>query len=121
MVEEPIQVIGQALAAMGARYPFLTIQWELYSRLCFQFRCYIKQYLPLSLVNPTLLQALCHISIISNSLGYPILQSKCNMVMVAYFFLVNLGEYTGSKLHSSTAAASSWQPPHKLIFKPQHP
>ena len=43
MIEDAVQSIGQALAAMGDLDPHLTSQGELYIRLRFQYQCYSKQ------------------------------------------------------------------------------
>ena len=43
-VEDAVRSILQVLAALGTRYPRLTIQGELEISLPFQFWCYIKQY-----------------------------------------------------------------------------
>ena len=72
-VEDAIRSIGEVLADLDTRDPRLTSQGQMDICLRFQYRCYSKQDPPPSRLNPTPLQVLRHISIISNALGDPIL------------------------------------------------
>ena len=100
-VENSVQSIGEALAALGSRYPRLTSQREMDIRLCFQFQYYSKKDSQPSRVNTTPLQVLCYISSVANVLGKPVLQFECDTIIVAYSPLICLGDYTNSKSGST--------------------
>ena len=102
MVEDALRLIGQEIFALGARYPRLTSQGKLYIRLRFHFRYYIKQDPPPSRVNLNPLQVLHLILSVATALGDPIIQDKCDMIIVIYFSFLCLGDYTSSTYNSKT-------------------
>ena len=95
--EDAAGLIGQVLVSMEAPDPRLTSQCELDIRIWFQDWCCIKQDPPPNRVKPIPLQVPSHISSISTALGDPILMVECNIIIIAYFFLLRAGEYTESK------------------------
>ena len=100
-VEDSIQLIFQALTALGTRDPRFKIQGELETRFLFQYHCHRKQDFPPSQVKTTPLQFLRHISIVSNASGNPLLQGECSIIIILYFFLLHLEYYTGFKSEST--------------------
>ena len=99
-VEDAVGSIGQALASLGTRDPYLTSQGDLYIRLHLQYQCYSKQEPPTIQLKLVPLQVLHHISSVSNESVDPIFQAEFNMIIIVYLFLVHLGEYTISKSDS---------------------
>ena len=48
-------------------------------------------------MKPIFIQFLRHTAIIAVASGNPVLQAEFDMIIITYFFLIHLVEYTGSK------------------------
>ena len=99
--ENTMHSICQALAALGANDPRLARQGKLDIRLRFQLCCFKKRDTSPSRANPTPLQVLWNIVSVTIASGEPILQSKSDMIILKYFFLLRTGDYTGYKSKST--------------------
>ena len=79
----------------------MTPTGKLDGRLQLQFRCYSQQDPPPSRVKPIPIQVLRRLACIAAASRYPELQDISDMIIIAFFFLLHPGEYTGTKSDSS--------------------
>ena len=79
----------------------MTSTGEIDGRLQIQLRCYSRQDPPPSRVNPIPVQVLRRLACIAAASRDPELQAIANMIIIAFFFLLLPGEYTGTKSDSS--------------------
>ena len=101
MVEDSVRSIGQAIAMLGAKDPRMTSTGKLDGRLQIQFRCYSWQDPPPSQVTPIPVQVLRRLACVAAASRDPELQAVTDMIIIAFFFLLSPGEYTGTKSDSS--------------------
>ena len=66
-----------------------------------QFRCYSRQDPPPSRVKPIPVQFLHRLACVAAASRDPELQAVADMIIIAFFFLLQPGEYTGTKSESS--------------------
>ena len=99
--EDVVRSIGQAIAMLGAKDPRMTPTGNLDGRLHLQFRCYSRQDPPPSWLKPVPVQVLRRLACISAASRDPELQDIAEMIIIAFFFLLCPGEYTGTKSDSS--------------------
>ena len=100
-VEDAIRSIGQAILMLGGKDPIMTSIGKIDGRLQLQFRCYSRKDPPLSRVKPIPVQVLRRISCVAAASRDPALQAVEDMIIIAFFFLLCPGEYTGTKSDSS--------------------
>ena len=86
---------------LGAKDPKMTPTGNLDGRLQLQFRCYSRQDPPPSRVKPIPVQVLSRLACIAAASREPELQAIADMIIIAFFFLLHPGEYTGTKSDSS--------------------
>ena len=79
----------------------MTSTGKIDGRLQLQFRCYSRQDPPPSRVNPIPVQVLRRIACVAAASRDPELQAVTDMIIIAFFFLLCPGEYTGTKSDSS--------------------
>ena len=70
---------------------------KLDGRLQLQFRCYSWQDPPPSRVKPIPVQVLRRLACVAAASRDPELQAVAYMIIIAFFFLLRPGEYTGTK------------------------
>ena len=70
-------------------------------RLQLQFRCYSRQDPPLSRFKPILVQVLRRLACVAAASNDQELQAVADMIIIAFFFLLRPGEYTGTKSDST--------------------
>ena len=99
-VEDAVRSIGQAIAMLGAKDPRMTSTEKLDGRLHLQFRCYSRQDPPPSRVKPIPVQFLRRLACVAAASRDPELQAVAYMIIIAFFFLLRPGEYTGTKSDS---------------------
>ena len=85
---------------LGAKDPRMTYTGKLDGRLQLQFRCYSRQGPPPSRVKPIPVQVLCWIACVAAASRDPELHAVADMIIIAFFFLLYPGEYTGTKSDS---------------------
>ena len=100
-VEGAVRLIGQAIAMMGAKDPRMTSTGKIDGRLQLQFRCYYRQDPPPSWVKPIPVQVLLHLACITATSNDQELQAVAYMIIIDFFFLLQPGEYTGTKSDST--------------------
>ena len=100
-VEDAVRLIGQAIAMLGDKDPRMTPKGNLDGHLQLHFRCYSQQDPPPSRVKPITFQVLRRLACISAASRDPELQAIADMIIIAFFFLLRPGEYTGTKSDSS--------------------
>ena len=86
---------------LGAKDPRMTSTVKLNVQIQLHFRCYSRQDPPPSRVKPIPVQVLRRFACIAAASKYPELQAISDMIIIAFFFLLRLGEYTGTKSDSS--------------------
>ena len=86
---------------LGAKDPRMMPTGKLDGRLQLQFRCYSRQDPLPSRVKPIPVQVLCRLACIAAASRDPEMQAIADMIIIAYFFLLCPGEYTGTKSDSS--------------------
>ena len=86
---------------LGAKDPRMTSTGKLDERLQLQFRCYSQKDPPPSRVKPIPVQVLRRLACVAASSRDPELQAVADMIIIAFFFLLRPGEYTGTKSDSS--------------------
>ena len=96
-VEDAVRSIGQAIAMMGAKDPHMAFTGKIDRRLQIQFRCYSRQDPPPSSVKPIPVQVLCQLACVAAASNDQELQAISDMIIIAFFFLLRPGEYTGTK------------------------
>ena len=97
ILEDAVLSIGQALAAMGDKDPWLNSEGALEICLKFQYRTYFNQDPPTNCVKPVPVQVLRHISSITAASTNEDLKAIPDIIHIAYLFLLCPGEYTGTK------------------------
>ena len=100
-VEDDVQSIGQAIAMLGAKDPRMTSTGKLDGRIQLQFRCYSRQDPLPSRVKPIPVQVLRRLACVAAASRDPELQVVADMIIIAFFFLLCQGEYTGTKSDGS--------------------
>ena len=100
-VKDAARLIGQAIAMLGAKDPRMTSTGKLDGRLQLQFCCYSRQDPPPSRVKPIPFQVLRRLACVAAASRDPELQAVSDMIIIAFFFLLCPGEYTGTKSDSS--------------------
>ncbi len=94
-VEDALHSVGQAFSGMGAPDPWLTAQGKIDFRIQRQLRCYSKQDPPPNRVKPIpipVLRSVLAVALCSEEIGN---MATADMVVLAFFFLLRPGEYTG--------------------------
>ena len=91
---------------LGAKDPRMTSTGKLNGRLQLQFRWYSRQDPPPSWVKPIPVQVLCRLACVAAASRDPELQAVGDMIIIAFFFLLCLGDYTGMKSDSSALRLS---------------
>ena len=86
---------------LGGKDPRMTPTGKLDGRLQLQFRCYSRKDPPPSRVKPIPFQVLRRLACIAAASRDPELQAIADMIIIAFFFLLRPGEYTGTKSDSS--------------------
>ena len=86
---------------LGAKDPRMKSTGKLDRRLQLHFRCYSRQDLPPSRVKPIPVQVLRRLACVAAASRDPELQAVADMIIIAFFFLLRPGEYTGAKSDSS--------------------
>ena len=79
----------------------MTSTGNINGRLQLQFRCYSRQDPPPSRVNPIPVQFLQRLACVSAASNDQELQAVTDMIILAFFFLLRPGEYTGTKSDST--------------------
>ena len=87
-----MQLIDQALVAMGPPDSRLTSEVELDIRLRFKYWFYIKQNRPPNRVKTTPLQVLCHIYSTATASVDPLLMGESNMIIIPYLLILRPDE-----------------------------
>ena len=100
-VEDAVRSIGQAIEMLGAKDPWMTSTGKLDGRLQLQFRCYSQQDPLPSRVKPIPVQVLRRLACVAAASRDPELQAFADKIIIAFFFLIHSGEYTGTKYESS--------------------
>ena len=100
-VEDAVRSIGQAIVVLGAEDPRMLSTGKLDGRLQLQFQCYSRQDPPPSRVKPIPVQVLRRLACVPAASRDPDLQAVADMIIIAFFFLLHPGEYTGTKSDSS--------------------
>ena len=86
---------------LGAKDPRMTSTGKIDGRLQIQFLCYYQIDPPSYRVKPIPVQFLRQIAWVAASSRDPELQAVADMIIIAFFFLLCPGEYTGTKSDSS--------------------
>ena len=86
---------------LGAKDPRMTSTWNIDGRLQLQFRCYSWQDPPPYRVKTIPVQVLCRLACVSAASNDQELKTIVDMIIIAFFFLLRPGEYTGTKSDSS--------------------
>ena len=86
---------------LGAKEPRMTSTGNIDGRLQLQFRCYSRQYPPPSRVKPIPVQVLRRLACVAAASSDQKLQAVADMIIIAFFFLLRPGKYTGTKSDSS--------------------
>ena len=100
-VECAVRLVVQAIANLGAKDQQMKSTEKIYGRLQLQFRCYSCQDPPPSRVKPIPVQFLLGLACVAAASNDPELQAVTYMIIIAFFFLLRLGEYTGTKYYIS--------------------
>ena len=100
-VEDAVWSVGQALADLGAKDPWMTSTGKIDGRLELQFRCYFRQDPPPSWVKPIPVQVMHRLACIAAASNDQELQAVTDMTIIAFFLLLWSGYYTGTKSDSS--------------------
>ena len=93
--------LGQAMAMLGAKDPQMASTGKIDRILQLQFRCYSRQDPPSSRVKPIPVQVLRRLNCVAAASRDPELKAVADMIIIAFFFLLRPGEYTGKKSDSS--------------------
>ena len=101
MVEDAVCSIGQAIVMLGVNDPRMMSTGKLDGRLQLQFSCYSRQDPPPSQVKPIPVQVLRRLACVAADCRDPDLKAVADMIIIAFFFLLRPGEYTGTKSDSS--------------------
>ena len=99
-VEDAVRSIGHAIAMLGGTHPRMTYTGKIDGRLQLQFCCYFRQDPPPPRVKPLPVQVLRRLAYVAAASRDPELQAIPDMIIVAFFFLLCSGEYTGTKSDS---------------------
>ena len=91
---------------LGNKDPRMTSMVKIDGRLHLQFRCYSRQDPPPSRVNPIPVQVLLRLACVAAAFNDQELQAVANMIIIACFFLLRSGEYTGTKSDSTPFSLS---------------
>ena len=100
-VEDAVRSIGQAIAMLGAKDPWMMSTGKIDGRLQLQFRCYSWQDHPPSRAKPIPVQVLRRLPYLAADSTDQELQAVADMIIITFFFLLRPGEYTGTKSDSS--------------------
>ena len=100
-VEGSVWLIGQAITALGGKYPRMTSTEKINGGLQLQFRFYSRQDPPPSQVKKIPVQVLRRLALVASASNDQELQAVTDMIIIAFFFLLRPGEYTGTKSDSS--------------------
>ena len=90
-----------AITMLGAKDPRMTSTGKIDGRLQLQIHCYSRQDPPTSRVKPIPVQVLRWLACIAAASNDQELQAVTDMIIIALFFLLRPGEYTGTKSDSS--------------------
>lgn len=94
-VSDALRSVGQTLASMGAADPRLSATGAIDFRLHRQLRSYSRTDTPPSRVKPIPIQIIRHL--VHDTVGGPAPdQAVSDMIVIAFFFLLRPGEYTGT-------------------------
>ena len=100
-VEDYLRTIGQTFMAMGFDDPRLSSNAKIDHRIHRMLRTYSKQDPPPNRVKPVPVQVLRHIMAIAQASNLPFLLGIADMITIAFFFLLQPGEYTNSTSDTS--------------------
>ena len=101
-VEDSVRSIGQAIAMLGAKYPQMTSTGKIDGILQLQFLCYYRQDPPPSQVKPIPVQVLREMACMAAASNDQEIQAASDMIIIAFFFLLQPGKYTGTKYDRSS-------------------
>ena len=90
--EDAIRSIGQAIAMLVAKEPWMTSTGKIDVRLQLQFQCYSRQDPPPSRVKPIPVQVLRRMACMAAAFNDQELQAVADMIIIAFFFLLWPGE-----------------------------
>ena len=82
---------------LGAKDPRMTSTGKIDGRLQLQFRCYSRKDPPPSREKTIPVQVLRRLACAAAASNEPELQTVADMIIIAFFFLLRPGEYTGTK------------------------
>ena len=95
-VEDALRSVGQTFASVGSSDPRLTTQGNIDFRLQRQLACYSKQDPPPDRVKPVPIQILKHLHAVASVSLLASNLAIADMMIIAFFYLLRPGEYTGS-------------------------
>ena len=96
-VEDAVRSIGQVIADLGDKDPRMMSTGNIDGRIQLQFRCYSRQDPPPSRFKPIPVQVLHRLACVAAASNNPELQAVTDIIIIAFFFLLRPGEYTGTK------------------------
>jgi hypothetical protein len=100
-VEDAVRAIAQALAAVGSPDPRLNSFGQLDFRLTSLWRAWKRSDPPPTRVKPIPVQVLRLLVDNTRHLGDPMMMSVSDMIILAFFFLLRPGEYTGTSSNTT--------------------
>jgi hypothetical protein len=96
-VEDSLRAIGQTFAALGTPDPRLDQQGNIDFRIQRQLRGYSRADPPPNRVKPIPVQILRHVAALAAQPSATLsTQAIADMIVLAFFFLLRPGEYTGN-------------------------
>lgn len=99
--EDTLRSVGQAFAGMGAPDPRYTPQGKMDFRLTRQLKYYAKQDPSPNRVKPVPLTVIRHVLFAALAAANPSSIAIADMIVIAFFFLLRPGEYTGTPSDTS--------------------
>ena len=100
-VEDVVRSIGQAIAMLGAKDPLMMSTRKIDGRLQLHFRCYSRKNPPPSRVKPIPAQVLRRLACVTAASNDQELQAVTDIIIIAFFFLLRPGDYTGTRSDST--------------------
>jgi hypothetical protein len=98
-VEDSLRAIGQTFAALGTPDPRLDPQGNINFRILRQLRGYSRADPPPNRVKPIPVQILRHVAgLAAHPSATLSTQAIADMIVLAFFFLLRPGEYTGTPI-----------------------
>ena len=101
-MQDAVWSVVQTLTALDNRDPRLSARGKLDYRLQLQYRYNTRQDPPPNRVKPILVQILRAMAAIAAASDDPKLCADADMIILAFFFLLRPGEYTGTKSTSTS-------------------